>query len=158
MTRYRLWTLMSLSALALFAGDAYAAPRVWELSTKGPSTSLTLGAPDSPEDIDLVFSCEKRSGKIRLFVAETDERFKPKQRAKAALSVGTIETTVAGAFTPNEDAGVASFEAELSQDDPIFHALRGSKRLGIRIGAWTRSFQPLGESGDAEKFAATCRR
>jgi hypothetical protein len=155
--RPQLW-LIALSIVALSSLVARAAAlHSWSLSTTD-GAFLTLGAPDSPEETEISFSCEKPNGKVRVFVAETSERFKPKQRATAVFSVGSVERKVPGKFVPNEDAGVASFQGELAADNAIFRALRGSERLTIRIGAWKHSFEPLGDDDKASRFAAACRK
>lgn len=155
---------LRLSRLASFVAASFAVtfaqaanPHSWSLSTTD-GAFLTLGAPDSPEETDISFSCEKPNGKVSVFVAETSEKFKPKQRASAVFSVGAVETKVAGKFMPNEDAGIASFQGEFSADDRIFEALRGSDRLTIGIGSWRHTFEPLGEDDKASKFAAACRK
>lgn len=150
--------LAALVALAT-AGAARAEPdtAVWSLEKGREAVSLTYSTPES-DDIRMTFSCTPKSGKIDLWVSETDSKLKAGKKATAVVAVGDATARVEGKLETNEDAGAPSFSGEMRADDPVFAALATAREITTTVGR-SKDTTPLkGAADKAREFVQKCAR
>ncbi|GLI94620.1 hypothetical protein [Methylocystis echinoides] len=155
---------LSLACLAVIA-VAFAAKaeekRVWTLSGlsgTGPRLlALSYGVPETDDDLG-GFQCKARSGVVTLFVSATSSRLRPGRKATAILSAGDATASIAGRLTPNEEAGVPSFEGKLAADSRVLAALAGGGTMTVGVGPSRQSAPLAGAEEKFRKFVAACAR
>jgi len=146
-----MWALRAaLAAMALFVATAAQAKESWSFSPPRkdePTATLTLGEPEG-EESTAIFSCKAQSGRIVIFIGETDARLKPGRKIAATLSAETARLQIEGKLLANELAGVPSFEGEAAAADPFWEKVTGD--LVATVGA---SRVQLGRSKFADQLA-----
>jgi hypothetical protein len=155
---------LSLACLAVMA-DAFAAEaeekRVWTLSGlsgTGPRLlALSYGVPETDDDLG-GFQCKAGSGVVTLFVSATSSRLRPGRKATAVLSAGAATARIAGRLTPNEEAGVPSFDGKLAADSPVMAALAGGGTMTVVVGPSRQSAPLAGAEKKFQTFLAACTR
>lgn len=139
------------------AGDA----RVWILSgleEKKPDRIFLAYAVPESDDIFGAFSCRPHNGSVTIFFSETSQKLKPGKSATAVLFVGETRASVPGKLTPNEEAGVPSFEGRIPADDPIFAAMASGEKLVATVGPSKQTAPLKGAAEKFRKFAAACAK
>jgi hypothetical protein len=135
--------------------------RVWTLSgleeKKPDQIYLNYGVPESDDSFG-AFRCKPGSGVVTLFIAETSEKLKPGKSATAILSVGELQTRIAGKLVPNEEAGVPSFQGRLPATDPIFDAMAAGETLTAAVGPSKETAPLKGATEKVKKFTAACSK
>ncbi|WP_370568536.1 hypothetical protein [Methylocystis sp. Sn-Cys] len=135
--------------------------RVWTLSgleeKKPDLIYLNYGVPETDDSFG-AFRCKPKSGDVTFFVSETSEKLKPGKSATAALSIGEVQTKIAGKLLPNEEAGVPSFEGRLPANDPIFEAMATGETLAAIIGPSKQTAPLKGAAEKVKKFIAACAK
>lgn len=150
------------ASLATLCGATLAKEeRVWTLSgleeKKPDSIVLEYSVPQS-DYITVVFSCKPKSGKVGVFISETSGKLKPGKKTTATLAAAGTKATAPGKLTPNEEAGIPSFDGSLPANDPIFAAMAGGGALAMTVGPSKDSVTLEGAAGKVKKFAAACAR
>lgn len=150
---------LALSALPLLASPALAQARVWTLTEDRapPLETLAYAVPET-DDAFGGFRCTPGSGGVTFFLSTTSTRLKPGGRATAILSVGKTRAKIAGKLTPNEEAGVPSFEGRLDARHPLIAALQGGDTLTVAVGPSRQSAPLAGQAAKFSKFAADCAK
>jgi hypothetical protein len=161
-------SVFGLLIAALPAGLAATAPaaraaeeRQWILggveNKNADSVYLGYGIPETDDSFGS-FTCKPASGEVKIWIAETSAKLKPGTPVTAVLSAGGAKTRVAGRLTPNEEAGVPSFEGTFKAADPIMKALAGAAALEVVVGPSKQSAPLAGAADKFTKFAAACAR
>jgi hypothetical protein len=151
----------ALSAIAVIACSAQslnAQQYKWQLIKDSDGEAMLSYGGESAEDMPIQLNCKRRSGVIKVFVAETSEALKPNRRIDATLAAGSVRSSVAGKTLPNEDAGVPSFQSTMQATDPLLDALAGANSLSIDIGASHQQIPLKGIGDKSREFAALCRK
>lgn len=131
----------------------------WYFSKAGRDgqVSLTYGARGNDELTQIYFACSPGTGAVHITVVESSSKLKPGDTACLALTVGQIQTGVCGAATPNELAGIPTFEAIIGINEPIFSALQTTGTLGIHIAGDHTTIALAGAATAAGRFFSACR-
>lgn len=158
---YAKLALTSCGVFTLFAPAWAKDARVWTLSgleeKKPDLIYLNYGVPETDDSFG-AFRCKPQSGVVMLFISETSEKLKPGKSATASLSVGEVQTKVAGKLMPNEEAGVPSFQGRLPATDPIFDAMATGETLAAAVGPSKQTAPLKGAAEKVEKFVAACAK
>lgn len=118
---------------------------------------LYYGAKENDELTELAFTCDRGTGKVELLIMETNEALKPGESACVDMSVGQTKSKLCGATLPNELAGVPSFEAIASINDPIISALEAKGQLTIMISGKKSSIPLTGIGNKVQQFKKLCK-
>lgn len=147
--------------LAFGVAPASAQERQWILGgvedRNADSIYLGYGVPETDDSFGS-FTCKPGSGEVKIWIAGTNEKLKPGKNASAVLSVGATKAKVAGKLTPNEEAGVPSFEGTFKAADPILKAMAAGGTLDVTVGRARQSAPLAGAADKFRKFAAACAR
>lgn len=161
MKNYAKFVLAGCSVFILCAPAPAKDERVWTLSgleeKKPDQIYLNYGVPESDDSFG-AFRCKPGSGVVTLFIAETSEKLKPGKSATAILSVGELQTKIAGKLVPNEEAGVPSFQGRLPAADPIFDAMAAGETLTAAVGPSKETAPLKGAAEKVKKFTAACSK
>lgn len=97
--------------------------------------SLYYGSAENGEILSISMDCSIQSGVVNVFLPESDEKYRPGYPACMTLKAGKASSTVCGATSPNELAGIPSLEAVTGIHDPVFKAMTGAASLSIQVGS-----------------------
>jgi hypothetical protein len=154
--------MVVLAVIAGFAATAALAEEFtgysWFSSEDASSPSLTYGNIESGEDTGIALFCTRSSGKVKIFVGETSEAFKPKQKVTLDLTIGSVKTSLSSTILPNEMSGVPSAETSAPASDPIFAAMKDDETLTIAIGKWNTAFPLKGVGTKAAELVKACSK
>jgi hypothetical protein len=144
----------------LFFSSCYAAEGKpdWFLDTGSQGRAVLYFGEKGSDEQDLVLSCKVHTGRIRIFVGETDPSLKPYARTEVLASAGTYKSKISGRTLPNELANVPSFQADLPASDGIFEVTSSAKFLVLKVGL-SRQEIPLDTIADKmADFSKACRK
>jgi hypothetical protein len=151
----RLGVFASLAVLAgttsAFAADDY----VWTLDKQSDAITLTYMIPDS-DAMSVSLSCTPSKKLGSYFDVETSEKLDGKKKAEVKLRVNGKSFKYKGDVTPNEEAGVPSFGADIPLKDKFWDELAKAKEFESEIGG-VRDVQTL-KGADIAKFLKACRK
>ena len=148
-----IWRFVLL--LALTATAAAAQEREWAFVTNDDQAWLGFGVPES-DDAGIVFSCTMGTGAIKIYVPESRKILTPGSKANVSFMAGGQAFTYSAAILANEQAGIASLEADAAPGDPLFAALQAADRFALSIAGEDDMF-PLAGSDFASLLSA-CRK
>lgn len=130
---------------------------VWTLEKGKGNVSLIYSVPQS-DDFRLSFSCTPQSGKINIWISETDANLKAGRKATAILSIGETTARVAGKLETNEEAGAPSFSGAMRADDPVIAAMATAKDITIAVGRSKDSTPLKGAADKVRELIKTCAK
>jgi hypothetical protein len=142
--------MLAVSAHA-FAADDY----VWTLDKQPDAITLTYMIPDS-DAMSVSLSCTPSKKLGSYFDIETSEKLDGKKKAEVKLSVNGKSFKYKGDVTPNEEAGVPSFGADIPLKDKFWDELAKAKEFESVIGG-VRDVQTL-KGADIATFLKACRK
>lgn len=146
--------IVGAAALALSA--AASAKSLWTLNDTDGRTVLFYGVEDSPEEIDVMFSCQGGGG-VEVTILRTSEKVKSGTDIAFSMSIGKAKAQFHGAAVDNQLDGIPTAVAQAGVRNPVLQALTEKGELLVEVGG-AKISAPLATMGKkAKKFLDTCK-
>lgn len=143
-------------AAALVLSAAAEAKSLWTLNEADGRTVLFFGVQDSPEEIDVMLSCQGGGG-VEVTILRTSDKVKSGTDVSFSMSAGKAKAQFHGAAVDNHLDGIPTAVAYAGVRNPVLQALTGKGVLVVEAGG-AKITAPLATMGKkAKTFLDKCK-